>query len=204
MLSFLLALGLSNSALTNKSISHLYSLGFGSVTAESTIEPGSAGSWNTAGSSGLLLIILISNSPQIVLSFLYLTYNSLFTCMLLAEESSGFAHQRKTLRVTSAKGQQWSTYWLQPPYRYSFPLLAASATLHWLVPQSVFLARVTVLDDTGIEDPNQSISTCGYSNIAIIFILILGSVVALIGLAYGFRRYKIGMPLVGSCSAAII
>ena len=152
---------------------------------------------------GLLLTILTSNSPQIVLSFLYLGYNSLFTCMLVTEEWSGFAQQRKTLRVTSAKGKQRSTYWLQLPYRYSVPLLIASAALHWLISQSIFLARVTVLDDTGVEDPNESISTCGYSNIAIIFVIILGSVVVLVGLAHGFRKYQDGMPLAGCCSAAI-
>jgi len=123
--------------------------------------------------------------------------------MLLAEEWGGYAHKRRALRVTSATAKRRSTYWLQLPYRYSVPLLVASGTLHWLVSQSIFLARVTVLDETVAEDPAESISTCGYSNIAIIFVIILGSIVVLIGIAHGFRNYDGTMPLVGSCSAAI-
>ena len=132
-----------------------------------------------------------------------MTYNSLFTCMLLAEEWRGYAHKRKALRVTSASAEQRSTYWLQLPYRYSIPLLVASGTLHWLVSQSIFLARVTVLDDTGIEDPDASVSTCGYSNIAIVFVIALGVLVVSVGIAHGFRKFDSNMPSVRSCSAAI-
>lgn len=195
----LLASGIGNGYLSNTSLSYLWSLGFGTVTAESIIPP----TWQTSGSWGLLLTVLISNSPQLVLSFLYLTYNSLFTCMLLAAEWRGYAHERKALRVSSASGKQRSTYWLQLPYRYSIPLLVASGTLHWLVSQSIFLARVTVLDSSGVEDPAESLSTCGYSNIAIFFVIALGVPVVLIGIAHGFRRYDGGMPLAGSCSTAI-
>ena len=200
VVSGLLALGMSNGSLTRRSISYLWSLGFGNVTSQSIISPDQ---WHTSGSGGLILTILISNSPQLILSFIYLTYNSLFTCMLLAKEWRGYACKRRYLRVTTANAEQRSTYYLQLPYRYGIPLLIASGTLHWLVSQSIFLARVTVLDDTGVEDPTDSISTCGYSNIAIIFVLIFGSVVVLIGFAHGFRKFDAKMPLAGSCSAAI-
>lgn len=132
-----------------------------------------------------------------------MTYNSLFTCMLLAEEWRGYGHKRKALRVTSASAEQRSTYLLQLPYRYSIPLLVASGSLHWLVSQSIFLARVTVLDDTGIEDPAQSIPTCGYSNIAIISVIAPGVLVVSVGIANGFRKFDSAMPSVGSCSATI-
>lgn len=48
-----------------------------------------------------------------------------------------------------------------------------------------------------------SISTVGYSCIAIITVILLGSIVVLIGILMGLRRYKPGIPLAGSCSAAI-
>lgn len=202
VVSFLLHLGLTNRSLRSRSISYLWSLGFGTITAESVI---AFGSWqdNESAPGALLLMVLISNSPQLILSFLYLTYNGLFTSMLLAKEWSRFAHHRKTLRITSPKGQQRSTYWLQLPYRYSIPLLATSSLLHWLVSQSIFLARVTVIDPTGVEDIEESISTCGYSNIAIIFVIGFGSILPLIAIAYGFRRYPSGMPFAANCSAAI-
>ncbi len=78
-----------------------------------------------------------------------------------------------------------------------------SGGLHWLMSQSLFLALVTVYDDTGIMDPGNSISTVGYSCIAIFCALILGSMAVFCGIINGFRRYDDGIPLVGSCSAAI-
>lgn len=43
-------------------------------------------------SGKLIPLILLVNLPQVLLSFLYLTYNGLFTSMLLAKEWSEFAH----------------------------------------------------------------------------------------------------------------
>lgn len=192
----LLRLGLQNAGLASKSISHLWSLGFGTVTSESLISLQIA-------SSRIIFTIVIANSPQVILSFLYLTYNGLFTCMLLADEWNDYAHTRKALRVTSPVGDQRSTYRLQLPYKYGVPLLVMSGLLHWLVSQSIFLARVSVYDNLGEEDTIQSISTCGYSCIAIIFTIITGFTVVMLGIANGLRKYKPGMPLAGSCSAAI-
>ena len=159
--------------------------------------------WNWPGSGGLLLNVLIANSPQLILSFLFLTYNSILTCMLLADEWSGYACKRKPLRVTSPSGSQRSTYRLQIPYKYGVPLLVLAGLLHWLVSQSLFLARVSSFDLEGNEDTANSISTVGYSYIAIIGVLALWFVVVLLEILLGFRRYKPGMPLAGSCSAAI-
>ncbi|KAF6226121.1 hypothetical protein HO133_008987 [Letharia lupina] len=155
------------------------------------------------GSSELLYTNLVANSPQLLLPFSLVAYNSLFTCMLLANEWNQYAHNRKPLRVTSPSGLQRSTYRLQLPYRYGVPLEVISDTLHWLVTQSLFLARVAFFDDGGQEDNGASYSTVGYSCIAIINGIILGAIVVLLGIMVGFRRYKPGIPLAGSCSAAI-
>jgi hypothetical protein len=69
--------------------------------------------------------------------------------------------------------------------------------------QSLFLALVDIIDDTGELDDSVSISTVGYSCIAIFFAIIVGVVAVTAGVANGFRRYNAGIPLVGSCSAAI-
>ena len=128
-------------------------------------------------------------------------YNGLFTCMLFAEEWNAHASQRKFLRVTSPKERQRSTYRLQLPYRYGIPLLIASSTLQWFVSQSVLLARVNVINSQNLEVAE--LSTCGYSPMAIISGIILGSIVVLVGISNGFRRVSVGMPLASSCSAAI-
>ena len=148
---------------------------------------------------GIIPTVLVVNVPQILLSFSFLGYNGLFTCMLLADEWNGYSSERKPLRVTSPKGTQRSTYRLQLPYKYGIPLLVISSTLHWLVSQSVFLAIVVQIDGTEVRVDN----TMGYSCIAIITTIFLGSIVVIVGILIGFRRYKPGIPLVGSCSAAI-
>ena len=192
----LLGIGLQNTQLRSRNISYLWGLGFGNVTSESLV------GWNIPGSGGLLLNVLVANSPQALLSFLFLTYNGLYTCMLMAKEWSDYAYERKTLRVTNPVGDQRSTYRLQLPYRYGIPLTVLSGILHWLVSQSLFLARVAGFDD-GVEDTYNSLSTVGYSCVAIITVIILGAIVIVIGILNGFRKYRPGMPLVGSCSAAI-
>lgn len=191
----LLHMGLNH--FTDRSFSYLWQMGYGTVTYESMFSMG-----NLEGSSGLHVNVLIANLPQMILSFLFLTYNGLFTCMLLADEWNGYAHERKPLRVTNPDGAQRSTYRLLLPYKYGIPLLIVSAVLHWLVSQSLFLANVTRYDTHGQEDPNDSVFSIGYSCIAIITVIFLGAFMILLGLLHGFRWHQ-GMPLAGSCSAAI-
>ena len=148
-----------------------------------------------------MAMVLLANSPQLVLSSLYFMYNSLYTCMLSATEWSRSARHRKALRVTSPTHAQRSTYWLALPWRYSLPLSMTSSLMHWLISQSIFLARVGVYDPR--NEPIQTISTCGYSAYAIVIVIIVGSTMVLALLVNGFRKLDSGMPLVGSCSLAI-
>ena len=171
-------------------------MGYGAVTEDSMLNLNMEGS-----TTGLHLNVLVANLPQVVLSFLFVIYNGLFTSMLLADEWNGYAHKRQPLRVTNPKGAQRSTYRLQLPYRYGVPLVAASATLHWLISQSLFFVNMN-----GYETKDHSLvytlSNIGYSCIAIITAIFIGTVVMLLGLLNGFRWHQ-GMPLAGSCSAAI-
>src|SRR5688572_23923235 len=73
-------------------------------------------------SSNVLQAVLIANAPQLFISFIYVIYNSIYTCMLLAQEWSTYAYTRKPLRVSYPSGEQKSTYFLQLPYRYAIPL----------------------------------------------------------------------------------
>ena len=194
----LLGQGLNNSQLTSRSISHLWSLGFGNVSSETLVNLHNR--QDLSGAGGVILPVLVANSPQLILSFLYFSYNGIFTCMLLAKEWRTYGTKRSFLRVTTPIGRQRSTYRLQLPYRYGVPLLIGSGALHWFVSQSIFLVRVNTCASGRSFD---GISTCGYSPIAIIFVIILGSIVVLVGIANGFRKVRAGMPFAGSCSAAI-
>jgi len=150
----------------------------------------------------ITLAILLANLPQTILSVLYLTYNSLFTCMLMGHEWSLFSHHHRTLRVTSPWPGQRSTYWLQIPYTYAIPLMTLSSLLHWLTSQSLFLARVDILNPFG-KVTFAPISTVGYSCIAIIFVLTLGILALLTAAGMGYKKFAAEATTVGSCSAAI-
>ena len=99
--------------------------------------------WTPRGKRGLVGLAVLTNMPQLLLSFLFLSYNGLFTCMLLSKEWMGYASMHTPLHVTHAKGEQRSKWRLQLPYHYSIPLMALSTLLHWLISLSLFLARVT-------------------------------------------------------------
>ncbi|KAL0256822.1 hypothetical protein SLS55_007631 [Diplodia seriata] len=153
--------------------------------------------------------IILTNTPQLVLSYLYVCYNALYTCMFVQREFVQYSRARKPLRVTAPVGQQRSTYWLQLPYRYAVPLTGLSALLHWLASQSLFMVSITVFenydDEKGIRRTQNAgrISTCGYSPVAIILTTCVGCIIAVGGLVLAARRYPPGVRLVSSCSAAI-
>ncbi|KAK7715451.1 hypothetical protein SLS57_006838 [Botryosphaeria dothidea] len=169
----------------------LWAVGFGELRGNNLL----ALSTSTMGS------IFLANAPQALLSYLYVAFNALYTCMLVAREWAAYAAARKPLRVTTPLGVQRSTYWLQLPYRYALPLTVASGLLHWLASQSLFMVSVTILD--GAREPSREVQTCGYSPVAIILTTAVGSVLVVGGLAMAARRYPARMPLASSCSAAI-
>lgn len=197
--------------LTIQSFSHIVHMGFGAVNAESILPAVNARDHardlkDTSSMSPekvRLLTILITNSPQPLLSFLFLTYNSLYTCMLMVQEWFDYTRERKHLRVTNPAGQQRSTYRLQLPYKYGIPLMILSGVLHWLVSQSMFLVVVEYYHGNTMMEEEPEV-VVGYSCIAILSAITLGSVAILTGILMGFRRYSGGaMPLAGSSSAAI-
>jgi hypothetical protein len=156
------------------------------------------------GRFSITTAVLLANLPQVVISFAYLYYNNVLTCMLFAYEWSQMAKKHQPLRVSRPRGEQRSTYYLQLPYVYILPLMAAMSCLHWLVARSIFLLQVKAFDNTGAPDPSGSKHNCGYSPFAILMALCVGAVVisTLIGLSWT-RKLCDGIPVVGSCSAAI-
>ncbi|KAH8834590.1 hypothetical protein DL96DRAFT_498094 [Flagelloscypha sp. PMI_526] len=173
----------------------VWELGLGIIDPRTLIH-----SWAipTSGESAIILSILVANSPQLILSFIYLIFNSLFTSMSLALEWSNYSQLPRTLRVSHQKGEQRSTYFLQIPYRLGIPVIIFSMVLHWLISQSIFLAKI---DD--VNEEFRGVSTCGYSIIGIISTLVAGVILAVFSMILGTRTLPSGMPLVGSCSLAI-
>ncbi|KAH8834588.1 hypothetical protein DL96DRAFT_1443593, partial [Flagelloscypha sp. PMI_526] len=176
-------------------IQEVLELGLGTIDPRTLIH-----SWAipTTGDGATILSILVANSPQLILSFIYLIFNTLFTSMSLAVEWSNYGRHSRTLRVSHRKGEQRSTYFLQIPYRLGIPVMIFSMVLHWLISQSIFLAKI---DDADRE--LDRISTCGYSVVGMVATLIAGVILAVFAIILGSRKLPPGMPLVGSCSLAI-
>ncbi|CAN9150424.1 unnamed protein product [Alternaria alternata] len=122
--------------------SDIWTLGFGQPS-ENTLITFAGIRRRMIRTAGLLSNVLIANSPQLVLSFIYFSCNAHLTSMLAAREWSSFAKTRKGLRVhTHPRGAQRATYFLQLPWRYSAPMILAGALLHWLASQSIFVVSV--------------------------------------------------------------
>ncbi|KIK53464.1 hypothetical protein GYMLUDRAFT_232806 [Collybiopsis luxurians FD-317 M1] len=187
------------------SLADLWQFGLGKPHSQNIIQ-----GWQipTEGYGALVAAVLISNSPQLILSMIYLVFNSLCTTLFLTFEWSLYARSCKPLRVSSPSGNQRSTYFLQIPYRYGLPLMVFSALLHWLVSQSIFLVKVSYWEtwdnSNDILDSYQSVTSCGYSPMGMILTIIVGASLILLALIFAFFTHLNGdMPLVGSCSAAI-
>jgi len=160
----------------------------------------------------MVSLALVANLPQVILSFLYFAYNSLFTAMLMGYEWTSYAHKRKGLRVSRKPARhQRSTYFLQLPYRFGLPLVILSGTLHWLVSQSIFVVSFDLYDVDGEPVPDTYLNfewdmvtrSVGYSPVAMLSVIILGVLMVGSVIGFGYIPYKPGMPLAGSCSLAI-
>lgn len=185
-----------------ESLKYLWNLGFGQVHRETLIT-----GWFLDRISdrnvGITLSVLIANTPQALLSFLYLCLNGLLTSLFLAEEWSGYDRQRKPLRTSTCRGQQRSDYFLSLPFRIAIPLTVVSATLHWLCSQAIFLVIIAHYDALGKVIDSFAVATCGFSPMAMILTLLVGGSVVLGLIGLGFRRLGSSMPRAGCCSAAI-
>ena len=181
--------------LPNARISTVWSLGFSEARPETMLR--SLATYN------LLAMVVLSNTPQVILSSLYYLINGILTCMLASAEYTSYSVRRQYLRVSWPEGQQRSTYFLSLPYAFSIPTMAISAILHWLLSESIFYVRIYQYDAAGTLDETNTISTCGISPIAMIFTLSLAGLALVILAGLAFKRFPPRMPLAGNCSLAI-
>lgn len=141
---------------------------------------------------GMILTAVLVNSPQMLLSLLYVSTTSIVSCMALCEEWSRFAIRRRGLRTSETSGDQRSTYWLSIPFRYSIPLLIIGIFHHWILSSSCFLVRFPPSQEGG---PDDKLSNIGWGNPAgtifcITNVLVFGAVYMV-----GLRRLASKMPI---------
>jgi hypothetical protein len=179
---------------------NMWTSGLGGTKTSTTLI---SGLFRPRTTNTIFAIILLANTPQLLLSVAYFQYNALLTGMLAASEYNDYAVDRKPLRVSWPTGAQRWTYYHSLPYRYSFPLLTASALLHWLVSQSFYFVEIMPNPVFDYVDGVINVVTCGYSPAAIIYAIITGSVLVIAAVVLGLRRFPTPMPLAAQCSAAI-
>ncbi|KAI2625580.1 hypothetical protein GGR54DRAFT_629151 [Hypoxylon sp. NC1633] len=156
--------------------------------------------------------VLLANSPQLLLSFCYLAYNNLFTRLQMAREWSLFSQGYQSLRVTDPKGDQYSTYRLQLPYKYSVPLIGLSILLHWLLSNTIYLFVSTggyfgtdyfhqpTQPDTSL--PLNTAVAVGYSGYSLLALLVVSCVLVLIPIALSLKKLP-SHNIIGSNSLAL-
>jgi hypothetical protein len=173
-------------------------------------------------SESIVPYVLMANLPQTIISFLYLTYNGLFTCMLAGREWALYSIKRAPLRVTIPRPGQRSTHFLQLPYTWGAPLLISSILLHWFISQSIFLIRIavykngvpisastefTTLKYETYDSYSQSghvFTGVGYSDVGLITSICWGTGLVIISLLVaGIYTYPKGIPIGGTNSAVI-
>lgn len=158
---------------------------------------GASSSWPLLGN------VVFANSPQLLISLLYLSSNRILTTMLTAHECGKFAGERRALRVSKPRGDQRSTFWLQLPYRYILPLMATTAVLHWLMSRSLYFVDVEGYNDPSHPPGWRVAFAAGYSvlGISITLFIAVGICLALVALAC--RSLNPGIPVMSSCSLAL-
>ena len=157
------------------------------------------------GESGgrLILDVVVANSFQLALSTTYFLYNSLYTAQCAALEWATYARgMRKSLRVTWPRGQQRSTYYLQLPYRYGIPLTILLVLMHFLISQSIFLARLQYYDSEG-RLTDEGFSDVGFSPRANLTTCCVGIVMILAQVLHACRPLDNRIPIHGNNSAVI-
>ncbi|KAM7210123.1 hypothetical protein V8F06_014493, partial [Rhypophila decipiens] len=163
-----------------------------------------------------LKLVTIANTPQFITSLTYLYYNMVVTLMVAEREwhRIGSGDKRSTssyLRVSNPRGRQRGSDFLSLPYRYAIPLMAITIAEKWLASVGVFYFNLDLWDTEGrrvtLGEDRQldgSISTLGYSALAVFWMIILTAVswMAIVLLAI-IRRYPPGKPLMGTCTGVI-
>ncbi|KAK3899103.1 hypothetical protein C8A05DRAFT_46749 [Staphylotrichum tortipilum] len=176
-----------------ESFSSLARLGLGGVATRILLET----DVTSSGTRGMMGNVVLVNTPH----------------LCLASEWASFARERKGLRVSSKPtGVQRSQHFLQLPYRFGVPLLVFPGGLHWQISQSIFLVQVDEYDNNGqavlegeYGGPGQSgsFTTCGWSPLSVGCTISAGALLVLLPILFGILPFPSGLPVAGSCSAAI-
>jgi hypothetical protein len=124
--------------------------------------------------------VLIANTPQLVLSAMYLFNNAMFTNFFKMREWNSYGKRRQGLRVTAPQADtaQRRAYFLSFPLKWSLSFLAFMALTHWFVSQTIFLERTNATFPGG----QSAVLQIGVSPVGLICTCVAILVLSLLGL----------------------
>ncbi|KAL4864026.1 hypothetical protein BDV12DRAFT_201528 [Aspergillus spectabilis] len=182
-------------------LSSLWDIGFGHPSAINTADI--FGLYPTRSPLHFWGAVFYANCWQLMISIVYVSYNSLLTQICVGLEWSHLGKTRKFLRTSCPNGMQRSSYFLSLPFRYGIPLSVTLALLHWFASQSIFLAQPAAFYPGGERVLDGDSSRVCFSSIAIIFGLGTGLFMVLMLLIISSTRVTFRLPVVLWSSAAI-
>ncbi|KAK2049981.1 hypothetical protein LZ31DRAFT_537826 [Colletotrichum somersetense] len=109
------------------SLAGLWRLGFGALTEFTYLVIGMP----RDDPAGLISNVILANTPQLILSVVYVFYNAMFSTFLVQREFSLMCQEdrRKPLRVSEPRGLQRSSYFISLRLRYGIPFPIAVLTI---------------------------------------------------------------------------
>jgi hypothetical protein len=156
------------------------------------------------GSSGIIPLLIVANIPQLGISILYVVYTGIWGKLAVTREFDNLAKSRKGLRVSNRTyGRQRASHFLTLPIRYAVPLMACSATMHWLCSQSLFLVRFDGIRSNGELDEKDRMARLGYNVTGMLSLIgvLIAMMVATMCVA-SLRR--LSTPLGETCMSCVI
>ncbi|KAI1412406.1 hypothetical protein F5Y13DRAFT_180178 [Hypoxylon sp. FL1857] len=157
--------------------------------------------------------VVTANGLQLLLSLWYLAYNNLFTRLHMAREWASFSEDYHPLRVTNPQGEQYATYRLQLPYKYSLSLISVSILLHWLLSNTIYIFISTggyygtshFVNGTESDPslPPDTTVVVGYSLYSLLVLLIASCVLIFIPILLSAKRLPPNMVNIGNNSFAL-
>lgn len=185
----------------------LMTLGFGTINRKYFL------GWSLKSHDSMIRSILIANIGHALFGCIYIMYNNVFYSYAFQSEWSRFAHHRKGLRVSEApRGYQRTVYFFLMPHKLAFPIMFFSWAIHSMISQSTFFVDVEAYAHnaqagegvtTFTRQPQLDFNAVGFSPLGNIGVIFAGFCMMIFLLAFGMRRFKSGMPVVSTCSAAI-
>jgi hypothetical protein len=189
------------------SLSNLLHLGIGTINRRYFL------GWHRKDANGMMLSVFWANEGHALFGILYIIYNNVFYSMIFQDEWARFQHHRKGLRVSeSPRGQQRTVYFFLMPFKLAFPIMGFSCIIHTLISSTVFLVDVEAWGHGSEEgqkahfftrDAQYDFSSTGFSPLADVALLFFSIAMIMFLVVYAMKKYKSGMPVVSTCSAAI-